>query len=172
MTVWAKLPLLSEGRARGVKTYASYWDRSRSTFLQGNALAGGCAGRPADHGRIRCGSDLPCRRRDRRRHPRGSGKDGPPILRLDGGRQCGEHAAECDSSGSLGLLRIETAVKDNQSNFAGTQATVRPPFLLQADGKELWLERSFCVGFSERRDKPRPAPFLSFRACRPESTES
>jgi hypothetical protein len=36
---------------------------------------------------------------------------------------------------------IETAVKDNQSNFAGTQATVRPPS-------------------------------LSFRASRPESTQS
>ncbi len=29
---------------------------------------------------------------------------------------------------------IETAVKDNQSNFAGAPATPRPPFLLQAQG--------------------------------------
>jgi hypothetical protein len=41
---------------------------------------------------------------------------------------------------------IETAVKDNQSNFAGTQATVRPPFLLQVDGKETLARAEFLCG--------------------------
>jgi hypothetical protein len=41
---------------------------------------------------------------------------------------------------------IEAAVKEHQSNFAGAQATARPPFLLQADGKEALARAEFLCG--------------------------
>ena len=41
---------------------------------------------------------------------------------------------------------IESAVRDNQANFAGTQAAVRPPFLLQAEGKEPLARAEFLCG--------------------------
>jgi hypothetical protein len=41
---------------------------------------------------------------------------------------------------------IEAAVRDNQSNFAGAQATVRPPYLLQAEGKEPLPRAEFLCG--------------------------
>jgi len=41
---------------------------------------------------------------------------------------------------------IEAAVKDNQSAFAGAQATVRPPFLLIADGNEPLARAEFLCG--------------------------
>src|SRR5216684_1072966 len=41
---------------------------------------------------------------------------------------------------------IETAVKDNQANFAGAQAVARPPFLLQAEGKEPQERGEFLCG--------------------------
>lgn len=41
---------------------------------------------------------------------------------------------------------IESAVKDNQANFAGMQAKVRPPFLLQAEGKEPLPRAEFLCG--------------------------
>lgn len=41
---------------------------------------------------------------------------------------------------------IEAAVKDNQANFAGAQATVRPPYELQAEGKEALPRAEFLCG--------------------------
>jgi hypothetical protein len=41
---------------------------------------------------------------------------------------------------------IEAAVKDHQENFAGAQATVRPPFLLKAEGKEPLERAEFLCG--------------------------
>jgi hypothetical protein len=41
---------------------------------------------------------------------------------------------------------IETAVKDNQANFAGATATVRPPYVLQAEGKEAFPRAEFLCG--------------------------
>jgi len=41
---------------------------------------------------------------------------------------------------------IEGAVKDNQANFAGAPATIRPPFLLRADGKEPLQRAEFLCG--------------------------
>ena len=41
---------------------------------------------------------------------------------------------------------IEAAVKDNQSNFAGAQATPRPPFLLQAPGTAPIARAEFFCG--------------------------
>ena len=41
---------------------------------------------------------------------------------------------------------IEAAVKDNQANFAGATATPRPPFALQADGKETLQRAEFLCG--------------------------
>jgi hypothetical protein len=41
---------------------------------------------------------------------------------------------------------IERAVKENQPNFAGAQATARPPFLLQAEGKEPLARAEFLCG--------------------------
>ena len=41
---------------------------------------------------------------------------------------------------------IEAAVKDHQENFAGAQATVRPPFLLKADGKDPLERAEFLCG--------------------------
>ena len=56
---------------------------------------------------------------------------------------------------------IETAVKDNQSNFAGAQATPRPPFLLQAEGKAP-LERAefLCGVFAAQGQTKDSAVFL------------
>jgi hypothetical protein len=71
------------------------------------------------------------------------------------GRQYFDWAAK----GDVGTLRqnaipgvasdfagIESAVRDNQPNFAGAQATVRPPFLLQAEGKEPLARAEFLCG--------------------------
>lgn len=41
---------------------------------------------------------------------------------------------------------IETAVKDNQAEFSGGKATVRPPFLLIADGPEALARAEFLCG--------------------------
>jgi hypothetical protein len=41
---------------------------------------------------------------------------------------------------------IESAVRDNQPNFAGAQATVRLPFLLQAEGMEPLARAEFLCG--------------------------
>jgi len=41
---------------------------------------------------------------------------------------------------------IEAAVKEHQENFAGAQATARPPFLLQAEGKEPLQRAEFLCG--------------------------
>jgi hypothetical protein len=41
---------------------------------------------------------------------------------------------------------IESAVKDSQTNFAGAQALVRPPFLLQAEGQEPLPRAEFLCG--------------------------
>jgi hypothetical protein len=41
---------------------------------------------------------------------------------------------------------IETAVQENQSAFAGAQATVRPPFLLTAEGTEPLARAEFLCG--------------------------
>lgn len=41
---------------------------------------------------------------------------------------------------------IETAVKDNQSAFAGAAAAVRPPFLLIVDGNEALARAEFLCG--------------------------
>jgi len=51
---------------------------------------------------------------------------------------------------------IEAAVKDNQPAFAGAQATVRPPFLLAADGNQPLARAEFLCGvfgsFGQTRD--------------------
>jgi hypothetical protein len=41
---------------------------------------------------------------------------------------------------------IETAVRESQADFSATQANVRPPFLLQADGKEPIPRAEFLCG--------------------------
>ncbi|MFZ0287360.1 MAG: hypothetical protein WAL32_19195 [Terriglobales bacterium] len=41
---------------------------------------------------------------------------------------------------------IETAVKDNQTNFAGPQAQPRPPFLLKVDGDKPLARAEFLCG--------------------------
>jgi len=41
---------------------------------------------------------------------------------------------------------IENAVKDNQSNFSGTSATPRPPFLLKAEGTTSLAKAEFLCG--------------------------
>jgi hypothetical protein len=41
---------------------------------------------------------------------------------------------------------IETAVKDNQPSFSGAKATVRPPFLLTAEGKQPLPRAEFLCG--------------------------
>src|SRR5271157_6352479 len=41
---------------------------------------------------------------------------------------------------------IEAAVKENQAAFAGAKATVRPPFLLTADGPEPLARAEFLCG--------------------------
>ena len=41
---------------------------------------------------------------------------------------------------------IEAAVKENQAAFAGAKATVRPPFLLTADGPEPLAHAEFLCG--------------------------
>jgi len=41
---------------------------------------------------------------------------------------------------------VEAAVKDNQANFAGVQAKLRPLFLLQAEGKEPLARAEFLCG--------------------------
>jgi hypothetical protein len=41
---------------------------------------------------------------------------------------------------------IEAAVKENQGAFAGAQATVRPPFLLTADGQQPLARAEFLCG--------------------------
>src|SRR5262245_49234557 len=41
---------------------------------------------------------------------------------------------------------VEAAIKENQSALAGTQVTVRPPFLLTTDGKEAQGRAEFLCG--------------------------
>ena len=41
---------------------------------------------------------------------------------------------------------IEAAVKENQAAFTGAKATVRPPFLLTADGPEPLARAEFLCG--------------------------
>jgi hypothetical protein len=41
---------------------------------------------------------------------------------------------------------IEGAIRENQANFAGATATVRPPFVLEADGKEPLQRAEFLCG--------------------------
>jgi hypothetical protein len=41
---------------------------------------------------------------------------------------------------------IESAIKDNQANFAGAQATPRPPFLLKAEGTAPLAQAEFLCG--------------------------
>ncbi len=41
---------------------------------------------------------------------------------------------------------IEAAAKDSQENFTGAQATVRPPYLLKAEGKEPLARAEFLCG--------------------------
>jgi len=41
---------------------------------------------------------------------------------------------------------IETAIKENQTAFTGANATVRPPFLLMADGPETLARAEFLCG--------------------------
>jgi hypothetical protein len=41
---------------------------------------------------------------------------------------------------------IEAAVRENQANFAGAQATARPPYLLDAEGKEPLERAEFLCG--------------------------
>jgi hypothetical protein len=41
---------------------------------------------------------------------------------------------------------IDAAVKDNQAAFSGAQATVRPPYLLTADGNEALARAEFLCG--------------------------
>jgi hypothetical protein len=56
---------------------------------------------------------------------------------------------------------IETAVKDNQANFAGAQATPRPPFLLQAEGKAPLARAEFLCGvFGKSGQTPDSAVFV------------
>ncbi len=56
---------------------------------------------------------------------------------------------------------IEAAVKDNQANFAGAQATPRPPFLLQAPGTAP-IERAefFCGVFGRNGQTADSAEFI------------
>ncbi len=56
---------------------------------------------------------------------------------------------------------IETAVKDNQANFAGGQATARPPFLLQAEGNAPVARAEFLCGvFGSKGQTPDSAVFV------------
>jgi hypothetical protein len=41
---------------------------------------------------------------------------------------------------------VEAAVRDNQANFSGVQPKLRPPFLLQAEGKEPIARAEFLCG--------------------------
>lgn len=41
---------------------------------------------------------------------------------------------------------VETAVKDNQANFTGAQATPRPPYLLKAEGNQPAARAEFLCG--------------------------
>jgi hypothetical protein len=50
------------------------------------------------------------------------------------------------SSVAASFAGIEAAVKENQTAFAGAQATVRPPFLLMADGPEALAHAEFLCG--------------------------
>src|SRR5271154_4778991 len=45
-----------------------------------------------------------------------------------------------------GFSGIETAVKNNQANFSGAQATPRPPFLLKAEGTAPLERAEFLCG--------------------------
>ncbi len=46
---------------------------------------------------------------------------------------------------------IENAVKDNQANFAGAQATSRPPFLLKAEGTAPLAHAEFLCGVLQQQ---------------------
>ncbi len=71
----------------------------------------------------------------------------------------GRHYFDLTARGDVAALRreaipsvaadfggIEAAVKDHQENFAGAQATVRPPFMLKAEGKEPLERAEFLCG--------------------------
>ena len=71
------------------------------------------------------------------------------------GRQYFDWAAKGDSTNlrqnaipslASDFTGVEAAVKDHQSNFAGAQAKMRPPFLLQAEGKEPLARAEFLCG--------------------------
>lgn len=71
------------------------------------------------------------------------------------GRRYFDMAARGDSAGlkqnaipalASSFSGIETAVKDNQAFLAGAQVTVRPPFLLSADGNEPLARAEFLCG--------------------------
>lgn len=71
------------------------------------------------------------------------------------GKRYFDMAARVDTAGlqqnsipavAASFSAIETAVKDNQSAFSGTQATVRPPYLLTADGNEPLARAEFLCG--------------------------
>jgi hypothetical protein len=70
-----------------------------------------------------------------------------------------QHYFELAARGDTGALKqraiasvaadfsgIETAIKDNQANLAGTQAAPRPPFLLTQDGTETLERAEFLCG--------------------------
>ena len=50
------------------------------------------------------------------------------------------------SSLAANFTGIEAAVKENQTNFTGAQATVEPPFLLTADGPQALARAEFLCG--------------------------
>ncbi len=50
------------------------------------------------------------------------------------------------ASVAAGFAGIEAAVKENQAAFTGAKATVRPPFLLTADGPEPLARAEFLCG--------------------------
>src|ERR1019366_3417813 len=59
------------------------------------------------------------------------------------------HAQTCQSAADMGATvrtALETAVKENQTAFTGAKATVRPPFLLTADGPEPLARAEFLCG--------------------------
>ena len=71
------------------------------------------------------------------------------------GRRYFDMAAHGDSAGikqsaipalASNFSGIESAVKDNQPAFAGAQATIRPPFLLSADGNQPLARAEFLCG--------------------------
>jgi hypothetical protein len=64
---------------------------------------------------------------------------------------------------------IETTVKDSQGALAGSRATVRPPFLLVAEGAAPIPHGNFYVVFSAARARPATALFSHSTIFRPAS---